>query len=154
MSAVGYGSGLPPNGEYFRMSFTLNNSANPGGAAAHRDVGAGQPGLFFRTLEIPLMRGRFFIDADGPNAPPVGIINRVAARQFLGDDDPIGQSLPFASAAITIVGVVDNVKYTGIASGGEGVVYRPYAQIAAPASWCWWQRQRGIQLASRPTCEA
>lgn len=47
---------------------------------------------------------------------------------MFGDDDPIGESIPFGGAAITIVGVVGNVTYTGIASEGEGVLYRPYLQ--------------------------
>jgi putative ABC transport system permease protein len=83
---------------------------------------------YFSVLQIPLVRGRFFTDADRPEAPAVGIVNRVAARQFFGNDDPIGKSLPFGDGAITIVGVVENVKYTGIANDGEGVLYRPFAQ--------------------------
>jgi hypothetical protein len=55
-------------------------------------------------------------------------VTREAARRFFGDRDAIGRTLPFESRAITIVGVVDDVKYTGIGTPMDGVVYRPFAQ--------------------------
>jgi putative ABC transport system permease protein len=58
----------------------------------------------------------------------VGVVNREAARRFFGKNDAIGRTLPFESGAITIVGVVENVKYTGIGTPTDGVVYRPFAQ--------------------------
>jgi putative ABC transport system permease protein len=124
---VGYGSGLPPNSEYFRMSFVLNNRDN---TATENHIITTVPSSpdYFSVLQIPLLRGRFFTDADVAQAPPVGIINRVAARQFFGNDDPIGRTIPFNKTSITIIGVVENVKYTGIANEGEGVLYRPFAQ--------------------------
>jgi putative ABC transport system permease protein len=125
--SVGFGSGIPPNGEFFRMSFTLNNSANTL-SESHIITTVPASPEYFPVLEIPLVRGRFFSDADSPDAPAVGIVNRAAARQFFGDDDPIGRTLPFGQSQITIVGVVGNVKYTGIANDGEGVLYRPFAQ--------------------------
>ena len=124
---VGYGSGLPPNSEYFRISFVLNNRANTE-SQNHIITTVPSSPEYFSVLEIPLVRGRFFTDADVAEAPAVGIINRVAARQFFGDEDPIGQAIPFNKTSITIVGVVENVKYTGIANAGEGVLYRPFAQ--------------------------
>ena len=91
--SVGFGSGLPPNSEYFRMSFVLNNSANTTGATHIVTTVPASP-EYFSVLQIPITSGRYFTDADAPTAPPVGIVNRVAARQFFGDDDPIGRALP------------------------------------------------------------
>jgi putative ABC transport system permease protein len=62
----------------------------------------------------------------------VVIINREAARRFFGGDDAIGRTLPIMSKQVTVVGVVENVKYTGIASGPEGVLYLPFAQSRIP----------------------
>jgi putative ABC transport system permease protein len=125
--SVGFGSGLPPNSEYFRMSFALNNAANPAGVTHIVTTVPASP-EYFSVLQIPLAGGRFFSDVDAATAPAVGIVNRVAARQFFGDDDPIGQTVPFGDSQITIVGVVENVKYTGIGNNPEGVLYRPFAQ--------------------------
>jgi putative ABC transport system permease protein len=83
---------------------------------------------YFRTLEIRLIAGRLFDDHDDELGAPVVIVNREGARRFFGNDDPIGRTLPALDKQLTIVGVVDNVKYTGIASGPESVLYAPYAQ--------------------------
>ena len=74
------------------------------------------------------MRGRLFTDADSGSAAPVVLVNREAARRFFGDDDPIGQPLPINKTTMTVVGVVGNVKYTGVASKPEAVIYRPFGQ--------------------------
>jgi putative ABC transport system permease protein len=83
---------------------------------------------YFAVLQIPLVGGRLFTASDSSKAPAVGIVNREAARRFFGRNDAIGRTLPFESGEITIVGVVENVKYTGIGSPTDGVVYRPFAQ--------------------------
>jgi putative ABC transport system permease protein len=125
--SVGYGSGLPPAGEFMRMSFVLNNAANTASQAHIVTSVPASPG-YFSTLQVPLLKGRFFTDADTATAPVVGILSREAARRFYGNDDPIGRILPFGDGDITIVGLVENVKYTGIVSPLDGVVYRPYSQ--------------------------
>jgi putative ABC transport system permease protein len=124
---VGYGSGLPPNGEYLRTSFVLNNSANTN-SESHIVTTVPSSAEYFRVLQIPLLRGRLFTEADDATAPPVAMVNRVAARQFFGNDDPVGRTIPVGKASITIVGVVENVKYTGVGNAPEGVLYRPFAQ--------------------------
>lgn len=125
--AAGFGGGLPPNGEYMRASFSLVNRANSGEVMHLVTVVPASPG-YFSVLEIPLVRGRMFTEADSAAGAPVVIVNREAARRFFGNDDPIGQTLPIGKTAMTVVGVVGNVKYTGMASKPEGVIYRPFGQ--------------------------
>jgi putative ABC transport system permease protein len=83
---------------------------------------------YFTALQIRLLAGRFFDDSDDALAAPVVVVSREAARRFFGNDDPLGRTLPLMDKQVTIVGVVDNVKYTGIGSGPESVLYAPYAQ--------------------------
>ena len=125
--SAGFGVGLPPNGEYLRMSFVMNNSANTA-TESHIVTSVPVSPQYFSVLQIPLVGGRLFNEADVNGSTSVGILNREAAKRFFGNDDAIGRTLPFGEGAITIVGVVENVKYTGIASPKEGVVYRPFAQ--------------------------
>ena len=111
-----------------RASFTLVNKANTGEVAHIVTIVPASPG-YFEVLEIPLVRGRLFTDSDSAAAgSPVVLLNREAARRFFGDDDPIGQTLPIGQTPMTVIGVVGNVKYTGVASKPEGVVYRPFGQ--------------------------
>jgi putative ABC transport system permease protein len=125
--SAGFGVGLPPNGEYLRTSFVLSNAANTG-TDAHIMTTVPASKEYFSVLQIPLVGGRLFSDADAEASMPVAILNREAAKRFFGNDDPIGRTLPFGEQVITIVGLVENVKYSGIANPKEGVVYRPFAQ--------------------------
>lgn len=125
--AAGFGTGLPPTGEYMRVSFVLSNAANQGGVSHMVTAVPASPG-YFDALQIRLLKGRLFTDADSKAAALSVIINREAARRFFGNDDPIGRTLPIGKDAMTVVGVVENVKYTGIASPSESVIYRPFGQ--------------------------
>jgi putative ABC transport system permease protein len=125
--AAGFGTGLPPAGEFQRMSFVLSNSANTSTESHIVTLVPSSP-EYFSVLQIPVLSGRAFTAADTATSPAVGIVNREAAKRFFGNDDPIGRSLPFGSLSITIVGLVENVKYTGIAAPKEAALYRPFAQ--------------------------
>jgi predicted permease len=125
--AVGFGTGMPPTGEFIRASFTLVNKVNAGDVAHLVTMVPASP-AYFQVLAIPLVRGRLFSDADSGAASPVVLLNREAARRFFGDDEPIGQTLPLGKTPMTVVGVVGNVKYTGVASRPEPVIYRPFGQ--------------------------
>jgi putative ABC transport system permease protein len=46
---------------------------------------------FFRTIRVPLIRGREFTARDNRDAPPVAVINEAMARRFWPGEDPIGQ---------------------------------------------------------------
>ena len=127
VQAAGFGTGLPPTGEYMRVSFVLSNAANAGGVSHMVTSVPASPG-YFDALQIRLLKGRLFTDADSAAAGLSVIINREAARRFFGNDDPIGRTLPIGKDTMTVVGVVENVKYTGIAGPNESVIYRPFGQ--------------------------
>ena len=125
VTAVGFGSGVPPSLEQMRVSFILSNGKS---SDSHMvTMVPASPG-YFRTLEIRLLAGRLFDDHDDELAAPVVVVSREAARRFFGNDNPLGRTLPLMDKQVTIVGVVENVKYTGIASAPESTLYAPYAQ--------------------------
>jgi predicted permease len=82
---------------------------------------------YFRTMEIPLLRGRFFSEFDGmPSAQPVALIDEKFAQRFWPNEDPIGKHLwGDPKRPMTIVGVVGTVKQYGLDVDGRIVVYRP-----------------------------
>jgi putative ABC transport system permease protein len=122
-----YGSALPPETEVLRMSFTVKD-AETGAAVEHIMTAVPASPEYFAALQIRLARGRLFTSADTAASPGVGILNREAARRLFGEADPLGRILPHSEGDITIVGVVDNVKYTGIGTPTESVLYRPFSQ--------------------------
>ena len=83
---------------------------------------------YFRTMEIPLLKGRFFTDHDTvPNAPPVVVIDEKFAQRFWPNDSPLGKHVwndPKKPAEI--VGVVGVVKQYGLDVDGKMVAYSPY----------------------------
>ena len=71
---------------------------------------------YLKVMRIPLVRGRFFGEADNETAPAVIVIDEEFAKRFLGNRDPIGQRVHFAILNTTaeIVGIVGHVKQWGL----------------------------------------
>ncbi len=76
---------------------------------------AGQPEMsamvyvtpdYFPALQIPLLAGRYFTDADGPDTQRVAIVNQTFARKFFHDENPVGHHI---DKDTVIVGVVQDV---------------------------------------------
>jgi predicted permease len=95
---------------------------------------------FFATLGVPLVRGRLFDARDAPDAPPVVIVNEALARKYYPGVDPIGRRFkiggPERPVAAnnpwrTVVGVVGDVKYSGLQAAPEPTYYLSYRQFPA-----------------------
>jgi predicted permease len=84
---------------------------------------------YFRTMQIPLRRGRFFSGFDTPASQQVVIIDDRFAQRFWPHDNPIGKHLWFdPKKPMTIVGVVGTVKQYGLDSDSKIVTYFPDQQ--------------------------
>ena len=92
---------------------------------------------FFRTMRIPLLRGRFFTDADGDTSQRVMIINQTTAKKYWPDEDPVGKRIRFGvggdneSPWMTIVGVVGDTKRAGLDVPVFTESYEPMRQAAS-----------------------
>ena len=88
---------------------------------------------YFRVLSLPLRSGRYFTEADIGGAPNVAIVNELLSRQFFGQEDPIGKRVNMGDNRqaywTTIVGVVGDVKYAGLAADTQPALYQPAAQV-------------------------
>ncbi len=96
---------------------------------------------YFTTLGIPLATGRAFGDADGPNGPPVVVVNEsLVRRHWPGNTEAIGRRLVVGTGeqgqrTATIVGVVPDVRMDGFDAPFEPMIYQPLAQRPSPAYW-------------------
>jgi len=86
---------------------------------------------YFHTMEIPLVRGRFFTDFDTmANAQQVVLVDEKFAQRFWPGQDPVGKRLwRDPKQPMTIVGVVGTVKQYGLDIDGRIVFYRPSASL-------------------------
>jgi putative ABC transport system permease protein len=113
---------------------------------------------YFATLHLPLLRGREFTDADGPNSMRVAIINRSLAANYWPGEDAVGRRIkrgrPDSKEPwLTVVGVVDDTKYNPYFKGVDGAVYVPYAQTA-DANVSFLLRTKGDPLSFVPAARA
>lgn len=84
---------------------------------------------YFRTMQIPLVSGRFFSDQDNLETPKVAIIDQKFAQRFWPHNDAVGKHLWFdPKKPITIVGVVGVVKQYGLDTDGKIATYFPMQQ--------------------------
>ena len=89
---------------------------------------------YFRTLEVPLISGRIFDNRDGAAAQPVVIIGKTMADRVFPGRDPVGRRLKYAGVEappISIVGVVGDVKITGLDQETRPVIYYPFRQSSS-----------------------
>jgi putative ABC transport system permease protein len=72
---------------------------------------------FFKTMRMPLVRGRPFTGADGPSSPLVAIVNEEIAERFWPGVDPIGKRIRFGGNVEEweVVGVAPNGRYKSLA---------------------------------------
>jgi putative ABC transport system permease protein len=85
---------------------------------------------YFKTIKLPLIKGRFFTEADDEKSLPVALVNQSMARHQWGDEDPVGKrvSLDQGQTWLTIVGVVGDVKQYGLDRDVTDELYAPFAQ--------------------------
>jgi putative ABC transport system permease protein len=88
---------------------------------------------FFKAVGTPLRRGRFFSATDGPESPPVAIINDAMARRLWPGLDSLGKRFKVgaadsASPWFTVVGIVGDMRRQGLEKDPIPQMFEPLAQ--------------------------
>ena len=105
---------------------------------------------YFQTIGAALIQGRAFNEFDGPDSVPVALVSQRLARLHWPNDRPLGHRIRIgqqdtSNPWLTIVGVVDDIKYSWSAPSPEPTIYRPYRQ--APQNYMAF----GLRAAGDPT---
>lgn len=131
VSAVGSTSNVLFPDEMFKVPFVIEGRpAEPSGQRPFLPHGEATPD-YFRTMGIPLLRGRNFEQSDAAdNAPPVILINETMARRFWPNEDPLGKRFRFddpnfKSPWFSIVGIVGDVRQEGLEMPAGLMAYFP-----------------------------
>ena len=96
----------------------------------HREISP----TYHDVMDIPLIRGRAFTDADNGSAPSVVLINEALAKKYFANDDPIGKRIAFdrypdsTSFWRTIVGVVGSERQQGLEFESRPEFFAPVVQ--------------------------
>jgi putative ABC transport system permease protein len=88
---------------------------------------------YFRVLQTPLLKGRFFSEADSADAPGVLIVNQAFAKKYWPNEDAVGKRIAYDESNpkwITVVGVVGDIKHRGLDVDPKPEQYQPHAQRA------------------------
>jgi putative ABC transport system permease protein len=82
---------------------------------------------YFKTVGIPLTRGRAFSPQDRDSSLRVAVVDESLVRQYFGSEDPIGKTINQGPDAM-IVGVVGAIKHGDLGEPDKPTIYYPYAQ--------------------------
>jgi putative ABC transport system permease protein len=133
IQAVGLTTVLPLAGTNGDSSFAIegrpDDRSTPNPDEEKREVSPG----YFRAIGTPLIRGRFFTEADNADAPLVIIVNQTFARKFWPNEDAVGKRIVMGGMSpdpkwITIVGIVGDIRHAALDVEPKPEMYVPFAQ--------------------------
>jgi putative ABC transport system permease protein len=124
---------LPLTGMASATGFTVVGRPDPGaGNELVTAVRVVDPN-YFRTMGIPLLKGRGFTEHDNRQSPHVLIISQTLAQRYFPDEDPIGKKLKVEwrnTPSEEIVGIVGDILHDGLDARPEAMIYWPAARMA------------------------
>ena len=92
---------------------------------------------YFKALGVPLLAGRMFDARENPNSPGVVVIGKTIADRLFPGHDPVGKRLRYASVQVDpveIIGVVGDIKITGLDEAVKPVLYYSFRQFPSTFS--------------------
>ncbi|MFL6277889.1 MAG: ABC transporter permease [Blastocatellia bacterium] len=129
VQAVGVASTLPLSDDW-QIGFRPEGSSENAVYTTHSSWVSND---YFRAMGIALLKGRTFSDDDRADATPVIVVNEAMARRFWPDQEVIGKRIRWGgwnrNGWLTIVGVVGDVKVSGLEADDQPSVYMPTFQI-------------------------
>jgi len=138
IAAAGGSTDLPLLGGWTH-AFTVEGYQPPPGPALSLCNHSVIYGDYLQTMGIPLLRGRYFTEQDGPKSTHVLIVSESLAKKYWLGQDPLGKRLKWGPPEstdpwLTVVGVVGDVKQGSLETATDAHTYEPYVQLGAPLS--------------------
>jgi putative ABC transport system permease protein len=135
VQAAGFSTILPLAGTNSDSSFAIEGqTSNDNSPSPDEEIRQVSPD-YFHALETPLIRGRFFTNADKADAPPVIIVNQAFAKKFWPNEDALGKRIVMGGMSddpkwITIVGIVGDMRHFGLDVDPKPEMYVSFNQKA------------------------
>ena len=123
------------NGGFMRTVFKDGQDTSDPSAGRLTQLSQVTPG-YFRTLGIPIVRGRPIDEADRPGAPFAAVINETMAKQYWPGEDPMGQLFRFIGdpEPRQVVGIAADSKYNFLGEDPTPYLYTALEQTYDPAA--------------------
>jgi putative ABC transport system permease protein len=131
--SAGAATFLPVSGGGSIIHFNIEGrpprSAHDFVAAGYRAITAG----YFETLNLPLLKGRMFTEADTKGSAPVVILNGAMARTYFNGENPLGKRIQLGATPdkdtpwMEVVGVVGDMR-PSLGVDPQAEMYLPYKQ--------------------------
>lgn len=140
VKSTGFITFLPLSNGHASFTFSITGRANPNPESGPRASLNAASDDFFRALQIPLLRGRFFASTDALGKPRVAIVNDVLAERYFAGQDPIGKQITFQDPdsdahPTTIIGVVRGSRQRALAKPPDAEVYLDFRQLPPATLW-------------------
>ncbi len=130
---AGFVSQLPASGIGFNFNLGIEDRASDSGDDLRAKDILVSPD-YFKVMQVPLVRGRFFCEDDHSGKPRVAMIDESTARRYWPDRDSLGRRIRMGTGAwMTIVGIVKDIKQDGLDVDGVPHVYVPMYQEFDPS---------------------
>jgi len=127
---------IPLSGSEIGFNFDVEEHPMAAGQQPIAEVNVVTPD-YFRTMRVPIRRGRAFTDRDDRNATPVAIVSENFAKQYFPGEDPIGKRItpngsvdPGKPPVREIVGVVADMHLISLRLAPKPQIYIPHQQFA------------------------
>lgn len=133
VQSVGAISVLPLSGGGSSGSFRIEGRDIPQGQSMPHGARWAATPDYFKTMGIPLIRGRYFEERDTAESLPVTIIDQSLAQKYWPNEDPVGKRISFEGTPDKriwreIVGIVGHVKHTDLEGESRAQYYMPHQQ--------------------------
>jgi predicted permease len=135
VKAVGGVSVLPMSAGGNSRTFNIEGREAPEGQQSPHGDSWAATSDYFKTMTIPLIKGRYFTENDTATSPNVVIIDEELARKFFPGEEPVGRRITYDDPRSPdakwreIVGVVGHVKNRGLEGDTRPQFYFPYHQV-------------------------
>ncbi len=135
VESIGFSSDLPTEMDWDHI-FVVEEHPTFATAQAPHSANSLVLGNYFQTLDVPLIRGRFFTPEEEKGHADVLIISAGMAKKYWPGEDPIGKRVKWGTAGskdpwLTVVGVVGDVKQGALDQPTLAHTYEPYLSVCS-----------------------
>lgn len=112
---------------FFQTTVEIDGQPTPDGQPHTVQFRRATP-QFFKTMRIPIVRGRDFADTDLTTTPNVAVVSQSFADRFWPGEDPIARTLKRGTRNLTVIGVAADIRDVNLNKPSSPTIYVSYLQ--------------------------